>query len=116
MRRHSLEPYGDSSGDATFEDDKEHDEDACHHVLLDDERPLLPCRAWAQISSFEHAFIPSLEGIRGVAVTLTMMCHAIQPRNFRETAGSMGVTVFFVLSGFLITGVLLRQQVCLASV
>ncbi len=45
--------------------------------------------------------IPALDGIRGLAIVLILLYH-----HFGLTAGWMGVDLFFVLSGFLITGIL----------
>jgi hypothetical protein len=57
-------------------------------------------------------FISSLEGLRGLATLFTMVSHIMEkPVGARETLGMEGVTVFFVISGYLITGVLLRLQV-----
>jgi hypothetical protein len=67
---------------------------------------------WTPVDSTQHSFIPSIEGLRGVAVTLTTINHVIKrPLVFQEASGNMGVTIFFVLSGFLITGVLMRLEV-----
>ena len=67
--------------------------------------------------------IPELDGVRGVAVLLVMLCHSgmIQPMPLPKDAnllllpgllelGWSGVDLFFVLSGFLITGILLDTR------
>jgi peptidoglycan/LPS O-acetylase OafA/YrhL len=51
-------------------------------------------------------FRPDLEGLRAVAVVLVLLYHASVPG---FTGGYVGVDVFFVLSGFFITGLLLRE-------
>jgi hypothetical protein len=67
---------------------------------------------WSPIDSMDHSFNPSLEGLRGLAASMTMLGHILlQPEPFLNVIGLMGVTIFFVLSGFLITGVLIRLQV-----
>lgn len=50
-------------------------------------------------------FRPDLEGVRAVAVALVLLSHFIN----WPTGGFIGVDVFFVLSGFLITGLLLKE-------
>jgi peptidoglycan/LPS O-acetylase OafA/YrhL len=49
---------------------------------------------------------PDIEGLRGLAVALVVAFHAA-PR--RISGGFIGVDVFFVISGYLITGLLLRE-------
>jgi peptidoglycan/LPS O-acetylase OafA/YrhL len=67
------------------------------------------------------ARIPALDGLRGLAVSLVMLHHFFQPydpetgvldRLLFGIAGSgwTGVDLFFVLSGFLITGILLDTK------
>jgi len=62
--------------------------------------------------------IPALDGLRGVAVLMVMMHHMFLTDVFDTPAwidrivhtGWMGVDLFFVLSGFLITGILLNAK------
>src|ERR1700690_3890422 len=49
---------------------------------------------------------PDLEGLRGVAVTLLVVYHATTSR---LPGCFIGIDVFFVLSGYLITGLLVRE-------
>ena len=58
-------------------------------------------------TSGEPRFRPDLEGLRGVAVLLVVLCHVQMPG---VGAGFVGVDVFFVLSGFLITGLLIEDR------
>ena len=52
-------------------------------------------------------YIPGLDGVRGISIALVMVAHygfgSLVP-------GGLGVTIFFFLSGFLITGLLLTEQ------
>lgn len=51
--------------------------------------------------------IPGLDGIRGIAILLVMFFHLHIPG---FSLGWAGVPLFFVLSGFLITGILLEEK------
>ncbi len=59
--------------------------------------------------------IPSLDGIRAISISLVLVSHLIGTRGFPVSTtplvdtGALGVRIFFVLSGFLIT-VLLREE------
>lgn len=55
----------------------------------------------AQRSTFRH----DVHGLRGVAVSLVVLDHA----HFLASGGYVGVDVFFVISGFLITGHVLAE-------
>jgi peptidoglycan/LPS O-acetylase OafA/YrhL len=50
---------------------------------------------------------PDIQGLRAVAVLLVVLSHAGVPG---LAGGYVGVDVFFVISGFLITGLLLRER------
>jgi len=53
-------------------------------------------------------FRPDVEGLRAIAVALVVLYHASLPG---VSAGYVGVDVFFVVSGFVITGLLLRERI-----
>lgn len=50
--------------------------------------------------------LPALDGLRGLAILMVLLCHLDLPLS--NGAGAAGVTIFFVLSGFLITSLLSR--------
>ncbi|WP_431235734.1 acyltransferase family protein [Mycolicibacterium psychrotolerans] len=58
-------------------------------------------------------FRPDIEGLRAIAVTAVVAFHAAVPA---ITGGYVGVDVFFVISGFLITGLLWREASASGSV
>jgi len=51
---------------------------------------------------------PALDGMRGIAVLLVVAYHG--ERSLAPRGGAIGVTMFFTLSGFLITTLLLRER------
>jgi peptidoglycan/LPS O-acetylase OafA/YrhL len=55
---------------------------------------------------------PALDGLRAIAIILVMATHASAAH---VPGGWIGVDIFFVLSGYLITGVLLRPQTTLSA-
>jgi peptidoglycan/LPS O-acetylase OafA/YrhL len=54
----------------------------------------------------ERDHLPALDGVRAVAVLVVMQSHS----RFNALPGDLGVSAFFVLSGFLITWLLLRER------
>ena len=60
----------------------------------------------AERRSSPTGFRPDIEGLRAVAVVAVVLYHAGIPG---VTGGYVGVDVFFVISGFLITGLLWRE-------
>jgi peptidoglycan/LPS O-acetylase OafA/YrhL len=69
--------------------------------------PVVPDPA-ASATADRLAYRPDLDGLRAVAVGLVIATHANWP--WTNNGGDVGVTAFFVLSGFLITTILIRQQ------
>jgi peptidoglycan/LPS O-acetylase OafA/YrhL len=70
-------------------------------------------------SGEERQHIPALDGVRGLAILLVFIHHATVMRGatrfdeaflFTAHFGWIGVNLFFVLSGFLITGILLDAR------
>lgn len=51
-------------------------------------------------------YVPALDGLRAVAILLVLVHHGLQPLPF---AGFLGVDIFFALSGYLITTILLAE-------
>jgi peptidoglycan/LPS O-acetylase OafA/YrhL len=68
-----------------------------------DESPPLPAPLAAGL---QKSHLPSLDGIRAIAVALVVFYHLGIP----GVPGGMGVLIFFVLSGFLITWLLLKEE------
>jgi peptidoglycan/LPS O-acetylase OafA/YrhL len=61
---------------------------------------------WLILSSASTKYRPDIDGLRAVAVMLVVIFHA-----FPEAmpGGFIGVDIFFVISGFLITGIIVRE-------
>src|SRR5579863_8987346 len=66
------------------------------------------------------ARIPSLDGLRAISILFVLAAHEYESRPIFSSRtllsdvlwlhGSTGVSIFFVISGFLITGLLLREE------
>jgi peptidoglycan/LPS O-acetylase OafA/YrhL len=59
-----------------------------------------------QPATYRLGFRRDIEGLRAVAIVLVVLCHARFPG---FGAGFIGVDIFFVISGYLITGLLLNE-------
>jgi len=55
----------------------------------------------------DRKFRPDVQGMRAIAILLALVYHAGVPA---FTGGYVGIEVFFVISGFVITGLLLRER------
>ena len=57
--------------------------------------------------------IPSLDGLRAISITLVILSHLVKWKHISlevlGSYGALGVHVFFVLSGYLITNLLLHE-------
>jgi peptidoglycan/LPS O-acetylase OafA/YrhL len=57
--------------------------------------------------------LPSLDGLRAVSIVLVLIAHLSRPGawyRYLQSLGPLGVSVFFVISGFLITHLLLKES------
>src|SRR5580692_991944 len=72
-----------------------------------DVRRYLPSGDEAGTAPADRAFRPDVEGLRAVAILLVVLVHAGVPH---MQGGNVGVDAFFVISGFVITGLLLREH------
>lgn len=64
------------------------------------------------IMSETPARIPSLDGLRAISISLVIFNHILTNLKIPDiyyNTGNLGVRIFFVISGFLITGLLLKE-------
>jgi peptidoglycan/LPS O-acetylase OafA/YrhL len=61
-------------------------------------------------------YIPGLDGIRACAFLMVFLAHALRGAVARFVPATLGITVFFFLSGYLITTLLRRERALTGSV
>jgi peptidoglycan/LPS O-acetylase OafA/YrhL len=54
--------------------------------------------------------LPALDGLRAVSILLVVAAHWLEPAGVRWIPGGLGVTIFFFISGFIITRLLLAED------
>jgi peptidoglycan/LPS O-acetylase OafA/YrhL len=64
-------------------------------------------------SKSQLTFRPDIQGLRAIAILVVVMAHANIPG---FGGGFVGVDVFFVLSGFLITGILVKERLATGTI
>ena len=69
--------------------------------------PLVPAPARTPATTSAHHRVSALDGLRALAVVAVLLYHGGFPW---ARGGFLGVDVFFVLSGFLITGLLVTER------
>lgn len=68
-----------------------------------------------EYQEFQHGRIPSLDGLRAISIAMVLVAHAAGTRftpsliHLRGPLGNLGVRIFFLISGFLITTLLLQE-------
>jgi peptidoglycan/LPS O-acetylase OafA/YrhL len=72
-------------------------------------------KLFAEITSIpevlQPSHLPGLDGLRGVSIIIVIIGHLIWANNLKFFIGYFGVNIFFVISGFLITTILLKEKV-----
>jgi peptidoglycan/LPS O-acetylase OafA/YrhL len=64
---------------------------------------------WPVPDRFRLGYQPSLDGLRAVAISLVVLYHTGSGGQQALRGGLLGVDLFFALSGYLITGILLEE-------
>lgn len=77
--------------------------------LTNSDSELAALRATTEISK-PLDYIPALDGLRAVSIILVVGHHSALRQYFPFNHGWVGVDAFFVISGYLITALLLREQ------
>ena len=88
-----------------------------HSYTRDTEELELSKSASSSREGYQFRYLPQLDGFRGLAVILVLAGHVVEFstlsiywRRVGEVSASLGVFLFFVLSGFLITSLLYAER------
>ncbi|NNU33630.1 acyltransferase [Mucilaginibacter sp. S1162] len=76
-----------------------------------------PTNHLLEIANQKH--IPSLDGLRGVSIIMVVVSHLTLSSNYFYTMifnGPLGVNIFFVISGFLITSLCLKEKLLTGTI
>src|SRR5687768_9163632 len=80
----------------------------------------LPIAVQAELATtggFKLGYRPALDGVRGIAILAVLAVHTNHVFGWSLLkGGSIGVDIFFVLSGFLITSILLEEWTKTANI
>lgn len=78
-------------------------------------QPGIPERFFSHISEvpplLQQSYLPSLDGLRAVSIIIVLVYHVLLKLKIETFHGAFGVDVFFVISGFIITTLLLKEKV-----
>lgn len=85
---------------------------------LEEGQPILRCRKLSPMANPNERSnrIPGLDGLRAISICFVLCAHLTGTANFPKALhpllhlGELGVRIFFVISGFLITSLLLNEQ------
>ena len=77
-------------------------------IISKTDSDLLPDGNQSGSAPGDRKYRPDIQGLRGLIVVLSMFYHA---QLFGVSGGYAGMDVFFVISGFVMTGILLRERV-----
>lgn len=77
---------------------------------------IIKTKLFAEITSIpevlQPSHLPGLDGLRGVSIIIVILSHIFRfTRIGKYINGDIGVQIFFVISGFLITTILLREKI-----
>lgn len=84
------------------------------HYLMLTQNPAVPIHTPTTVSdALSEKYYPSLNGLRGISIIMVVLMHLSLSGNYFYLTifnGGLGVGIFFVLSGFLITTLCLKEQ------